>query len=535
MTLTRPAVGAPYDKRLTEAVLAQVLATPPRAFNSGADVDLFDAIEAFITSTVGTQVTAGIQQGATALTTANATYVTQVTALRDQTAALAADVQAALIDAAATLYAPQAVSLDGLTYALPDSQLLDAATPAALMAALTSSRLSSGSNSYDLTYTPRALTSPYDPINISPYISLGSTSIYRYGTTVNEFETQQQASVSLGASAGKTLRQTFTLAAPATFSALTLAWGQASGTDGYVVDSVYTIRLYDAGGTLLATWAGVNLRTLITTAKRTTHALNAEVTLSGGSVEIEVVSLAATTSVGGSSARYDVNFYPLVATIPVSEQGTRDPATLVGTGTITNASGEPVALAGPILPATSRPVQANVLTQEADGVRVQFRGQREHTNLPTLKRPTGNRRFVVIYTPQVREGLISTSLTPQVVHASLEQLQGGSTPSSLPLTTLTRQAGQTAFDLNGAGLPVGVRLRLEVLVDWPSGVNATRAVTATTYNDVTGVQLATAVGSLARANSDAEQVRLLLSPTRVNSNIHAADDLLIHRWAEWTD
>ncbi|UQN06755.1 hypothetical protein [Deinococcus sp. QL22] len=50
MTFTRPAPGAPFDKRITAQLLEQLLAAGPRAFNADIDVDLFDAIEEAVAS-----------------------------------------------------------------------------------------------------------------------------------------------------------------------------------------------------------------------------------------------------------------------------------------------------------------------------------------------------------------------------------------------------------------------------------------------------------------------------------------------------
>lgn len=48
MTLKRPEPGAPWDKRLDAATLADVLARGPRPFEAGRDVDLWDAIEDYL-------------------------------------------------------------------------------------------------------------------------------------------------------------------------------------------------------------------------------------------------------------------------------------------------------------------------------------------------------------------------------------------------------------------------------------------------------------------------------------------------------
>jgi len=451
-------------------------------------------------------------------------------------AQIEAAVSAAEIEAAVRkqINAGQAVTIEGLTYALPNAQTLDAPAVDSLTAALTSSRVSMGSNSYDLTYVSRDLTHPFDPVVSKPYTSLGTTQKYRFGTAVNEQDASAGAvSMALSGSHGKVVRQEFAFSAPVTTSSVLLKWAQAAGAGGYVEDCVYTIRLYGPGNALIKTWANVNLRGMVV-AGETSHALDAETVLTSGALEIEAVSLFPTTKVGGGSIFYDVNYYPLAATIPVSEQGTRQPATLVGTGTAKNASDEPLALTSPVLRAAPKAVQPSVITTEGAAVRVQTRGQRLHLNLPSMPRPAGKRKFVAVFSPQVRDITQTTSTNIHFVTASLEQLQAGTNLAMTGKVELSRVAGAAQFTLAGVALSAGIRLRLEVTASAPIQDN-THPTTIDYYNDETGVKLYSTTASLPKGTSDPAQLRLVLAPTLANSNIHAMDDLVIHRWTEWTE
>lgn len=451
-------------------------------------------------------------------------------------AAVSQAITQAEVDAAVRqlINAGQAVTIEGLTYALPNAQTLDAPAVDSLTAALTSSRVSAGSNSYDLTYVSRDLTHPFDPVISRPYVALGAPQKYRFGTDVAEQDASAGAvNMTLTGSHGKVVRQEFAFSAPVTTSSVLLKWAQATGASGYVEDCVYTIRLYGPGNALIKAWANVNLRGMVA-AGETSHALDAETTLTSGALEIEVVSLHPTTNVGGGSTYYDVNYYPLAATIPVSEQGTRQPATLVGTGTVKNASDEPLSLASPVCRAAPKTVQPSAFTVEGAAVRVQTRGQRLHLNLPSMPRPAGKRKFVAVFSPQIRDVTQTTSTTIHFVTASLEQLQAGANVAMTGKVELSRVAGAAQFTLAGAALPVGVRLRLEVTAAAPNYQNV-HPTTIDYYDDETGVKLYSTTAQLPRSASDPAQLRLVLAPTLANSNIHAMDDLLVHRWTEWTE
>lgn len=59
MTLQRPALGAPWDKRLTDEALQTLLAQGPRAFAPG-DVDLLDYLEQYIGERLAVPTVAGL-------------------------------------------------------------------------------------------------------------------------------------------------------------------------------------------------------------------------------------------------------------------------------------------------------------------------------------------------------------------------------------------------------------------------------------------------------------------------------------------
>lgn len=429
----------------------------------------------------------------------------------------------------------QPVIIEGLKYALPDAQTVDAQSATSLSELLTSSRVSAGSADYDLMYASRSWVSPFPLIVVRPNGVIQGGSNYRFGTAVSEEDARAEAvSMTLSGLHGKVVRQEFAFPAPFATDRILLQWGRYSGASGYTTDSVYTIRLYGPDGALMKTWASVNLRGRLSSATgETEHALDAEMTLTSGALEIEVVSLTATTKVGGGSTFYDINVYPRIATIPLPVRGTSPAATLSGSGVIKSSSDEPMALASPTARVALKPIAPSVITGEGAAVRVQTRGQRLHANLPSAPRPAGRRRFIVIFTLQPQNVMWATSLKPQIVGASLEDLRGGLQPQSIGPISITRQSGSETFTLAGNPVPSGTRLRLECTV--VKGYDGQLTATFDYYNDQTGVKVATTSAQMPAPNSEAKHPRLIFSPGIDNSSIHAVDDLLIHRWTEWTE
>lgn len=433
----------------------------------------------------------------------------------------------------------QPVVIEGLKYALPDAQPVD--FPAANDASIfTSVRHTSGTNEYDLNYTSRSTNYPYGPVVADPFVPHGTQRAYRFGTTVPSYDNQEGAvDRSLGIPAGAKLRQAFALPAPFWTRFMRVTWSRAT-TDGlgYTVDSIYTLRLFDQSGALINTWANVNLRGQLGSFSGVTlHALPNEMMVQSGTLEIEVVSLAGTRQLGGSGPRLDINYYPAVENVPASQAG-RPTATDEAGNTVQDA-GIPMVLSSPTFPAMQRPIQPSVLTPTAEGVNVETRGQLLILNLPSLPRPRNARKLVLILTPTVRERLLATSMRLTVAIASLEGLQtaGGNAVSS-DLIYLAREAGSETFKLGPTPLSAGARLRIEVGVARKNAWDTALTVKYICYNDQTGLKLLEGVSQLtepASYGNDGMQIRFYLGPSISNSNVHAVDDFIIHRWTEWTE
>ena len=384
------------------------------------------------------------------------------------------------------------------------------------------------------TYASRGLTSPFAPTTAA-YISNLMGAPYRFHSSI-AVATRDGVSLSLNEAVGRKVKQRFDLSSPMTAGQMTLFWSRAAGRDGAdVVDSVYHIRLFDSGGALVKAW---NNFMVSGSGQPTVFPFSTPITIQSGSLEIEVVDLYPTRPTFDTPSTFsDFNSYPSLS--PSPDGKTLLPAQDETGADITSPVGAPLTMTSPLFTTPTLAVTPVAFTPQADGVKVTLNGQKAMLGFASAPRAGSKRKGVVIFTPQLTELLKTTSLDFVATQSSLEDLQSGLRNTWSALFTVQRISGQANFSILDApmiALPAAARLRVEWVTE-RSSASYKYATTYSLYNDVSGIKLKT--GSTLQTDAlgvDGRQMRYLFAPSVVNtSNLCATDNLVIHRWTEWSE